>query len=153
MDPIGSLRKYVTGYKRFDRELDAPDGQHKIHSGLYEDDAGNVFVHIHPEEKWIDLEHFTQARLVAARGPVAVSPANARLGLVYAASFSQDVAVYAELGVTPIVAHVSAPNQIAESPWIELAELARADVYVAVVGWGGDGKDDPVFGSVLAEFR
>ena len=212
--PVGSLRKYITGYMRFDRELDSSEGQHKIFAGLYEDDAGNVFVHCHPEETWVelgysepgppgpqgdigpvgpqgpagvsalsvtvsagketwrnmpagrrflfdswlyvtkvDLAHVAQARLVVTRGPGAVSPANARLALVYATVFSTDVNVYGDIGIGPIEANISPANSLIVTPWVDLAGPARDDICVSVIGYGGDGKDDPVFGSVLAQFR
>lgn len=214
VQPVGSLRRYITGYQRFDREIDSSEGQHKILAGLYEDDAGNVFVHCHPEETWVelgypepgppgpqgaigpvgpqgpagvsplsltfacgketwrnmpaarrffldswlyvtkvDLAHVAQARLVVTRGSVAVVPPNARLSLVYTSVFSTDVTVYEDIGVGPIEANVSPADTVVATPWVGLADPARDDVYVSVIGYGGDGKDDPVFGSVLAQFR
>ena len=44
-------------------------------------------------------------------------------------------------------------NSFLATAWINLAAGAKADVYVDIVGSGGDAALDPAFGSVVAEFK
>ena len=44
-------------------------------------------------------------------------------------------------------------NTVVSSAWINLVAGAKADVFIGLIGSGGDGALDPAFGSIVAQFR
>ena len=63
------------------------------------------------------------------------------------------VANYASIGVSSVQVAANGASTAVESAWVNLGTLAKADVYVAIVGQGGDGALDPTFGFVEVQFR
>ncbi len=99
-----------------------------------------------------DLSGFTEARLVAARLGTAGN-AGSKIILRYRTTHSTTASDYSDIGTSEVsVSMVTADTYVA-SAWVPLATAARADVWVAVIGTGGDGAADPVLGSVHAQFR
>lgn len=79
--------------------------------------------------------------------------ANSKLILRYRTAFSTTVGDYSDIGTSEVSAAVNTTNTVLATNWIDLAAGAKADVYIAVVGSGGDGAIDPVFGSISAQFK
>ena len=65
----------------------------------------------------------------------------------------QTVANYVDIGTSEVSVAVNVQNSFLATAWINLAAGAKADVYVDIVGSGGDAALDPAFGSVVAEFK
>ena len=101
----------------------------------------------------IDLAGYTQARLRVNKQGVAGAAAS-KLILRYKVSpFTQTVANYSDIGASEVSVAVNVTNTYLETAWINLVAGAKADVFVALLGSGGDGALDPAFGYVHAEFK
>lgn len=101
-----------------------------------------------------DLSTFNEVRLIVNRQGTA-GAANSKLILRYqttgGAPFTQGS--YSDIGVTEVSLNVSATNNLLATSWIQMASGAMSDVWVALLGIGGDNSADPVFGNIYAEFR
>ena len=100
----------------------------------------------------IDLTNYTQCRLKAHKRATAGAAAS-KLILRYSTTFSQAVADYSNIGTSEVSIAINVQNQYLTTAWINLAAGAKADVFVTLLGSGGDGALDPVFGIVVAEFK
>lgn len=76
----------------------------------------------------------------------------AKLTLKYSPTYSTSVANYVDIGTSPVEVGVDVTNQYLDSGWIDLDPSALGDVYLAVVGSGGDGVLDPAFGVISVSF-
>ncbi|MGE0757069.1 MAG: hypothetical protein AB7O38_08615 [Pirellulaceae bacterium] len=99
-----------------------------------------------------DLTPFTQCRLVVNKAGTAAN-AGAKLHLRYYTASSLTVGDYLQIGTSEVSVAVDTTNTILSSSWIDLASGAKADVYLNVVGSGGDGAISPVFGTIKMQFR
>lgn len=98
-----------------------------------------------------DLSDCTQARLVARCG-------NAATGATLAAQYSTDQSTWAYLDGSsgpsvPFDQVLAAGTGTPASSWVNLAAGAKADVYLRIVGAGGDGAVDPVYSNVAIQVR
>ncbi len=59
---------------------------------------------------------------------------------------------YIDGATGPAVAIDAAANPEV-SGWVTLAAGAKADVYIRIVGIGGDGVVDPTFGTIIVQYR
>lgn len=101
----------------------------------------------------IDLTNFTQCRLVVNKQATA-GGASSKIRLVYATTFQTTPGGYSQIGTAEVACSpLNVQNAIVVSSWIDLAAGAKADVFVALVGSGGDGTLDPAFGSIVAQFK
>jgi hypothetical protein len=101
----------------------------------------------------IDLTGYTQVRLRVNKQAVA-GAAGSTLILRYKASpFTQVVANYSDIGASEVSVAVDVANSYIETAWINLVAGAKADVFLALLGSGGNGTLDPAFGYVHAEFK
>lgn len=101
----------------------------------------------------VDLTGFTQVRLLVNKQGTAGAAAS-KLILRYKASpFTQTVANYSDIGATEVSVATNVQNAFLETAWINLVAGAQADVFLALLGSGGDGVLDPAFGAVTAEFK
>jgi hypothetical protein len=99
-----------------------------------------------------DLTNATQCRLIVNKQGTA-GAANSKFILRYRTAFSTTVGDYSDIGTSEVSVAVNTTNTVIVSSWIDLATGAKADVFVCVVGSGGDGAIDPGFGSVIAQFK
>jgi len=100
-----------------------------------------------------DLTGYTQVRLRVNKQGTAGAAAS-KLILRYKASpFTQVVANYSDIGASEVSVAVNVTNTYLETAWINLVAGAKADVFIALLGSGGDGALDPAFGYVHAEFK
>jgi len=101
----------------------------------------------------LDLTGYTQVRLRVMKLGVAGAAA-AKLILRYKASpMTQVVANYSDIGASEVSLAVNVTNTYLETAWINLVAGAKADVFMALLGSGGDGALDPAFGAIVAEFK
>lgn len=101
----------------------------------------------------VDLTGFTQVRLLVNKQGTAGAAAS-KLILRYKASpFTQVVADYSDIGTSEVSVATNVQNAFLETAWINLAAGAQADVFLALLGSGGDGVIDPAFGQITAEFK
>jgi len=98
----------------------------------------------------VDLTDYTEVRLVVRVLGVAAN-SGATMQLKFRTSFSTGVFGYSTFANTAV--SIDATNTITDSGWVSMPSVARADVFVAPAGLGGDGAIDPEFGSVAAHFR
>jgi len=115
--------------------------------------AANTFLFgSHRHVTRLSLSGFTQCRIVVNVQTAAAT--NAKLILRYkATTFSTTVTDYSDIGTSEVSVVVDASNSVVSSSWIPLASGAKADVFVTVVGYGGNGATDPVFGTIEGHFR
>ncbi len=101
----------------------------------------------------VDLSRFTQFRIECAQG--AVSASSAKLRLQYA--FDARATTWYDLENGSTIADLAlasaSPPPVAAGSWGQIHANARADVFVRVVGTGGDGAKDPSFHGLRAQFR
>lgn len=101
----------------------------------------------------VDLTGYTQVRLLVNKQGVA-GAALSRLILRYKTEpFTQAVANYSDIGTTEVSVATNVLNTFLDSGWINLATGAKGDIFLALLGSGGDGVLDPAFGTVTAVFK
>lgn len=105
----------------------------------------------HRHVQLIDLEGMSQVRLkVNKQGTAGAS--GAKLILRFSPAFSTSVGNYADIGTSEVSVAINVTNSYLDSGWIDLVPEALGDVYLAVVGSGGDGVLDPQFGVISVAF-
>lgn len=100
----------------------------------------------------VDLTSYTQCRLVVNKQGTSGAEAS-KLILRYRTAFSTAVADYSDIGTSEVSVAVNTTNSVLATGWINLVAGAKADIYLSVVGSGGDGALDPIFGSISAQFK
>lgn len=100
----------------------------------------------------LDLTNYTQARLVMTKGSVA-GVAGSKIILRYYTAWSATASDYLDIGTSEISLATDGGADGLVSSWVNLAAGAKADVWIGVIGTGGDGAVDPTFGTISAEFR
>lgn len=100
----------------------------------------------------IDLTTYSQVRLVTRVLTGSASANSPRLRLRYRTTFSATVGDYSDIGTSEVATSLTSTGVIS-SGWIDITDLAKADVYVTVTQIGGDGAADPVIGFINAYFR
>lgn len=99
-----------------------------------------------------DLTGYSQTRLLVNKMGTA-GVAGAKFILRYRISYSTTAADYSDAGVSEISCAIDATDTYVSSSWIDLVAASKADVWLAIIGTGGDGAVDPQYGSIRAEFR
>lgn len=115
--------------------------------------AADTFLFSSPRHiQMIDLEGMTLVRFKVNKMATA-GQAGATLSLRFSKTFSTVTSDYTDIGVTPVQVPVDVVNTYLDSGWIELrGEATNEDVYLAVIGGGGNGVLDPTFGTISASF-
>lgn len=99
------------------------------------------------------LTGFSQARLHVNKMGTA-GFAGAKWILRYSTVYGTTAATFtADAGTTEIACAIDATDTFVSSSWTNLAALAKADVFLAIVGSGGNGVITPQYGGCYAEFR
>jgi hypothetical protein len=99
----------------------------------------------------VDLTGFAECRLVLNKlGTVGAS--GSKLSLKYATTGPTTLGNYAAIGTSAVEVAVDVTD-VNVSSWIALVSGAKADVFLAITGQGGDGVIDAQFGSIVAQFR
>jgi hypothetical protein len=99
-----------------------------------------------------ELSNFTQVRLLINKLGTAGATGSAII-LRYNTTYTQNANLWSAIGTTSVQLAVNNTNQFLETAWIDLVAGAKADVFIALMGSGGDGAADPIFGMIAAEFR
>jgi hypothetical protein len=123
-----------------------PDTWSNMPSAISFYDGSNAFITA------AELTNFTQVRLLINKLGTA-GAAGSIIILRYNTSYTQNANLWSTIGTTSVQLSVSNTNQFLETAWIDLVAGAKADVFIALMGSGGDGAADPVFGMITAEFR
>lgn len=106
----------------------------------------------HRHVQMIDLTGMSHVRLKVNKQATA-GATGAKLILKYANTFSTTVGNYSDIGTSPVEVAINVTNTYLDSGWVELDPSAtNGDVYLAVVGSGGDGVLDPAFGTISVAF-
>jgi hypothetical protein len=100
----------------------------------------------------IDLTNFTQVRLLVNKQGTAGAAAS-KIILRYRTAFSVTVTDWLDIGASEVSCAINVQNSVVASAWINIAALAKADVFVCPVMSGGDGALDPIIGNVAAQFK
>ncbi len=101
-----------------------------------------------------DLSAYNQVRLVVNKQTQA-GATGSKLILRYQATSGAPLTAssYSDIGITEVSVATNVTNTILNTGWIDMAAGAIDDVYIALLGSGGDGALDPVYGNIYAEFR
>lgn len=99
-----------------------------------------------------NLTGFSQVRLHVNKMGTA-GFAGSKLILRYATAFATSAGSYSDVGTSEVSCAIDATDTYVSSSWINLATLAKADVFLAIVGSGGNGATSPQYGSITAEVR
>jgi len=100
----------------------------------------------------IDLTNYTQVRLIVNKQTTAGAAAS-KLILRYNAVFSTTVGNYLDIGSSEVSVAVNTTNTVLATSWISLATGAKADIFLSLIGSGGNGALDPAFGQIIAQFK
>lgn len=114
--------------------------------------AATLFAASHRHVTKADLSNYSEVRLVVNK-QATLGAASAILELRYAAVFGTAAASYSSIGTSAVQVAINVQNSALESAWIPLVAGAKGDVFLAIVGSGGDGVLDPTFGNISAQFR
>lgn len=95
------------------------------------------------------LSGITYIRLIVNKREIS-SNTGAKLTLKYSEVYSNNPADYIDIGVTPVEVHIDTENIILISNTTQI-KAPQNDVYLAVIGSGGDGVISPEFGGILVE--
>ena len=110
--------------------------------------AGDTFLFSsHRHVILLDLEGMTQIRLKVNKQATA-GAASAKLIIRFSPTFSTTVGNYQDIGTSEVSVAINTTNAYLDSGWIDIKEEAKTDVYVAIVGNGGDGILAPQFGNI-----
>lgn len=101
----------------------------------------------------LDLTNYTQCRLTMTKASVAGAAASKLILRYKADPWSATVGDYSDIGTSEVSLAASGGIDGLVSSWIDLVAGAKGDVWIALVGSGGDGALDPTFGAISAEFR
>jgi len=100
----------------------------------------------------VDLTGYSQVRLLVNKQGTSGAAAS-KLILRYYTAFSQTVANYLDIGTSEVSVATNVNNTFLDTGWINLASGAKTDVWIDLLGSGGDGTLDPAFGTIVAIFR
>lgn len=117
--------------------------------------ADTLFNGSHRHVTKVDLTNFTQVRLIVNKQATAGAAAS-KIAIRWAASFQTTAGGYANIGLggaEVACSPLNVQNAVVVSAWVNMIAGAKADVFLALVGSGGDGALDPTFGAIVAEFR
>lgn len=100
----------------------------------------------------IDLSGMSHVRLKVNKQATA-GALGAKLTLKFSPTFSTTVGNYSNIGTSSVEVAINVTNTYLDSGWVELVpEATSGDVYLAVIGSGGDGVLDPTFGTISVAF-
>jgi hypothetical protein len=100
----------------------------------------------------VDLTNYVSGRLLVNKLATA-GATNSRIFLRYWTGYTQTAATYIDIGLTGAISvAVNNTNTFTTTAWQALTGGAKADVFVTIIGTGGDGTLDPAFGAIGAEF-
>ena len=112
----------------------------------------NFFNASHRFATKLDLTNFTQVRLIVNKQATAGAAAS-KIILRYITAFSTTASSWLDIGVSEISCAINVQNTVLATAWVNLAALAKADVFVTALMSGGDAALDPTIGGVSAQFR
>lgn len=118
--------------------------------------ADTFLFNSHRHVTLVDVTGFQQVRLkVNKQGTAGNTGATLRVG--WSSTFSTTVGSYADLGVSPVSVAIDTVNAFLDSGWVDLNPDVFAtgddDIFVCVIGNGGNGTIDPLFGNISISFR
>ena len=99
-----------------------------------------------------DLTSYTQVRLIVNKQATAGAAAS-KIILRYIGAFSTTAASWVDIGASEVSVAINVQNTVLVTAWINLAALAKVDVFVCPLMSGGDGALDPTVGHIEAQFK
>ena len=99
-----------------------------------------------------DLTAFTQCRLIVNKQATAGAAAS-KIILRYITAFSTTAASWLDAGTSEVSVAINVQNTVLVTAWTNLAEGAKADVFLCPLMSGGDGALDPTVGHIEAQFK
>jgi hypothetical protein len=114
--------------------------------------ADTFMFNSHRHVTLINVEGMTQVRLKVNKQATA-GASGAKLMVRFSRTFSTSVGAYTDVGVTEVSVPINAINTFLDSGHIDLnPDTHGGDIYVAIVGTGGNGTLDPQFGHISVSF-
>ena len=98
-----------------------------------------------------DLSGYKRVRLHVMKGGTS-GASSSKIIIRYRTTFSTTTTDYIDIGTTEVSVPINVTNAYQTTSWINLATLAKGDVFIALMQSGGDGSADPVLGNIYAEF-
>jgi hypothetical protein len=102
--------------------------------------------------QFADLTTYNQVRILVNRQGGSGST-NAKLVAKYRTSYSTTVGDFSDIGTSEVSANINSNNTYTASNWINLANAAKTNVFLAIIGSGASGNPSPTLGSIVLEFR
>jgi hypothetical protein len=98
--------------------------------------------------KFMPLAGFTQIRLIGVQAVTSASVNNPKCRLVYkTGAFSSTLGQFSNIGTSEVSVSLTGTGA-KDSGWIDLAEAAKADVWIGLTESGGDAAADPAWGNL-----
>lgn len=101
----------------------------------------------------ISVEGMSHVRLKVNKQATA-GAVGSKLILRYSPVFSTSVASYTDIGASEVSVPIDSVNTFVSSPWIDLdpSVFVYDDIFIAVIGNGGNGTLDPSLGNISVSF-
>lgn len=100
-----------------------------------------------------DLTGYTQVRFTIIMGSVGGNTGSKAILRYKRTSFSSTATDYSDIGTSEVSVSIATSGVVVTTGWVALAAGAKADVWIAVLGSGGDGAIDPTFRLIKAEYQ
>lgn len=114
--------------------------------------AASFLFNSHRHVLLIDTEGMSVVRLKVNKQATAATT-GAKLILRYSPVFSTNVSDYADIGETEVSVPIDTANQYLDSGWVVLSpNVNQEDIFLAIIGVGGNGVLDPQFGHISVAF-
>ena len=97
-----------------------------------------------------DLSGMNTVRMLINKQAVAGNTGS-KLTLKYSEVYSLNPSDYVDIGVTPVEVSVDVENTFLKTEWTQLI-APQNDVFLAIIGSGGDGIISPYFGHISINF-
>lgn len=98
----------------------------------------------------VDLSGMTSVRMIVNKQSVAGN-SGSKLSLKYCDTFSTNPDDYLNIGVDPVEVLIDTENTILITNWVQII-APQNDVFLAVIGSGGDENITPHFGHISVNF-
>lgn len=103
--------------------------------------------------KFMPLAGFTQVRLVGVLAVQGYTSGTPKCRVVYkTGAYSSTLGNYADIGVSEVSVSLIGTGA-KDTGWINLAEAAKADIWIGITELGGDGVADPAWGNLHLLFK
>jgi len=97
-----------------------------------------------------DLSGMNSVRMLVNKQNIAGNTGS-KLTLKYSETYSENPSDYTDIGLTPVSVDINVESTFLQSSWVQII-APQNDVFLAIIGSGGDGIISPHFGHISVNF-